>query len=156
MNIRFFAVLLSACLLFSLFACTPPTEELPLSLFYRGETLTVGMEVDPLIARLGEDYTLQCSNSCAGVGEDRMYTYPSVRLYVFAPEKGTPVLQSVSYTDDGVQTIDGLHIGSTREEVIATLGEADETTEDQLIYRAGKTEKIFRLRDDIVRGIELR
>jgi hypothetical protein len=111
--------------------------------------------VDEIIARLGEDYTVTEAESCAGVGVDRMYTYPSLRLYVFVPEGGEAVISSVSYTDDGVQTADGLHIGSTPEDVIAVMGEPDEKSDARLVYRGEGAVLTFGLRDGAVVSIVL-
>jgi len=138
-------------------ACAPaPTDEArPLSLSYRGVELTVGMAADEAIARLGDDYTVTEAESCAGQGVDRMYTYSSVRLYVFAPVEGEAVVSSVSYTDDGVATADGLRIGSKVEEVVAVMGEPDEKSDARLVYRADGAVLTFGLRDGVVVSVVL-
>ena len=138
-------------------ACAPaPADEIcPLSLSYRGVELTVGMAADEAIARLGDDYTVTEAESCAGQGMDWMYTYPSMRLYVFAPTEGEAVVSSVSYTDDGVATTDGLRIGSTSSDVIAALGEADEADDARLIYRGKGCVLTFGLRDGVVVSVVL-
>ena len=134
---------------------TPPNAPRTLSLHYRGVDLTVGMTADAVTARLGDDYTVTEAESCAGQGKDRMITYPSVRLYVFAPVDGEAVISSVSYTDDGVQTADGLHIGSTPEDVIAVMGEPDEKSDARLVYRGEGAVLTFGLRDGAVVSIVL-
>jgi hypothetical protein len=141
-------VLLCACV------SAPADEICPLSLSYRGVELTVGMPADEAIAALGEDYTLKESESCAGQGMDRMYTYSSMRLYVFAPVEGEAVVSSVSYTDDGVTT-DGLRIGSTAEDVVAAMGEPDEQNEARLVYRSEAAVLTFGLRDGVVVSVVL-
>lgn len=139
-------------------ACAPATPaEQPksLSLSYRGVELTVGAAADGVISALGSDYTMTEADSCAGQGVDRMYTYPSVRLYVFVSAEGKAVISSVSYTDDGAQTADGLRIGSSAEQVIAALGEADETSDARLIYRGEGSVLTFGLRDSVVVSVVL-
>ena len=84
-----------------------------------------------------------------------MYTYSSVRLYVFAPVEGEAVVSSVSYTDDGVATTDGLRIGSTAADVVAAMGEPDEKGDARLVYRADGAVLTFGLRDDIVVSVVL-
>ena len=147
------AVLLAVLLLS---ACAPvaPTEQ-PLSLDFRGTNLTVGMPAGDAIAALGDDFTLSESESCAGEGMDQMYTYPSLRLYVFAPAKGTATVSSVSYTDDGARTAEGLHIGSAATDVTVALGEADEISDTRICYRRSGSVLTFTLRDGRVSGIVL-
>ena len=155
MNKMRFAVLLLA--LAFLCACTPTTPEEPrtLSLRFREIDLTVGMAAKDVIEQLGDDYTMTEAESCAGVGVDRMYTYPSVRLYVFVPAEGEAVISSVSYTDDGVATADGLRIGSGRQDVIAAMGEADDVSGVRLVYRTQGAVLTFGLRDGVVVTIVL-
>lgn len=136
-------------------APAPADETSALSLSYRGVELTVGMAADEAIACLGDDYTVTEAESCAGQGMDRMYTYPSVRLYVFAPVEGEAVVSSVSYTDDGVATADGLRIGSKVEEVVAVMGEPDEQNEARLVYRSEAAVLTFGLRDGVVVSVVL-
>ena len=139
-------------------ACGPvaPAEEpSSLSLTYRGVALTVGMPADEALAALGDDYTMTEAESCAGQGVDRMYTYPSVRLYVFAPVEGEAVVSSVSYTDDGVQTVDALRIGSTVADVVAVMGEPDGKSDARLVYRSDGAVLTFGLRDGIVVSVVL-
>ena len=139
-----------------LVACAPvevPDE--PLSLPFRGTELTVGMSASEALAALGDDFVLSESESCAGEGVDRMYTYPSLRLYVFVPAQGAATVTSVSYTDDGAQTNEGLHIGSAVADVTAALGEAEEQSESKLCYRCGGSTLTFTLRQGRVSGILL-
>ncbi|MBE6621282.1 MAG: hypothetical protein E7625_08010 [Ruminococcaceae bacterium] len=147
-------IMIAMVLLLSLLcACAPiPSGDEPavLSLRYRDVDLTVGMAAETVIAQLGDDYTMTEAESCAGQGQDRMYTYPSVRLYVFVPVDGEAVVSSVSYTDDGVQTADGLHVGSSSSDVVSALGKADETSDARLIYRGKGAVLTFGLRDGVV------
>ena len=134
---------------------TPQSESRALSLTYRGVALTIGDAADGVIAQLGDDYTLSEAESCAGQGTDRLYTYPSVRLYVFAPVDGAAVISSVSYIDDGVKTAGGVCIGCSSAEVLSALGEADEASEARLIYRGNGSVLAFGLRVGIVVSIVL-
>ena len=138
-------------------ACTPVPQEATnaWSLTYRGVELTIGDAADGVIAQLGDDYTMSEAESCAGQGTDRMYTYPSVRLYVFAPVDGAAVISSVSYIDDGVKTAEGLGIGCSSAEVLSTLGDADEANDVWLVYRGKGSVLTFGLRDGVVVSIEL-
>ena len=152
---RIMAMVLALICLVSCGTAAPAKEPKALSLPYREVTLTIGMTADEAVRALGDDYTMTEADSCAGQGKDRMYTYPSVRLYVFAPIEGTAVVSSVSYTDDGVQTAQGLKIGSSLSDVLAALGEADNASDTRLVYRSENTTLTFGLRDGIVVSIVL-
>ena len=154
-KIHMVLLLLALVLLCSCTPNSPAKESLTLSLAYRGVDLTVGMPADEALAALGDDYTMTEAESCAGQGVDRMYTYPSVRLYVFAPVEGEAVVSSVSYTDDGVQTVDALRIGSTAAEVVAVMGEPDGKSDARLVYRSDGAVLTFGLRDGIVVSVVL-
>ena len=154
-KIHMVVLLLALVLLCSCTPNSPAKESLTLSLAYRGVALTVGMPADEALAALGDDYTMTEAESCAGQGVDRMYTYPSVRLYVFAPVEGEAVVSSVSYTDDGVQTVDALRIGSTAAEVVAVMGEPDGKSDARLVYRSDGAVLTFGLRDGIVVSVVL-
>ena len=148
-----FIMLLSVLLMV---ACTPqaeaPREHLKLS--YRGQDICVGAEIEPLLAMLGDDYTVAEADSCAGIGRDMVYTYPSLRLYVFAPENGVARLTSAAYTDDGAD-IDGVRIGSLATDVISAMGEPDEKSEVRLLFCDATATLTFTLREGCVSAIVL-
>ena len=153
---RWMLLCLMALILVCAVACTTqPSAPQPRSLEYRDTVLTVGMSEQAALDALGDDYTLSESESCAGKGLDRMYTYPSLRLYVFAPTDGQATVTSVTYTDDGAQTADGLHIGCAVGDVAAALGEPDEQSETRLCYYGDNDQLTFTVRDGWVSGILL-
>ena len=135
-------------------ASATATKQALLALDYRGVTLHIGMSADEAVAALGTDYTLSESESCAGEGKDRMYTYPSVRLYVFAPREGDATVTSVSYTDDRAATKD-VCIGCTDEDVRATFGEPSEASETRIVYRRAGATLTVTLRDGRANSIVL-
>lgn len=132
----------------------PVGERAVLSLPFRGTEIAAGDAVEPLLGALGDDYTMQEAASCAGIGKDYVYTYPSLRLYVFAPEGGEAIVTSVCYTDDGA-AIKGVTIGGAADAAVAALGEPDEQTESKLVYRDETSVLTLSLRDGIVTAIVL-
>ncbi len=139
-------------------ACTPGqgnsdgTEALCLT--YRGSGVAVGAPIDELLEMFGDDYTVEEAASCAGIGKDYVYTYPSLRLYVFAPEGGVAAVTSACYTDDGAEHL-GVTIGSSADDVVAALGEPAERTESRITYRASGATLTFTLRDGAVSAVVL-
>ena len=148
-----FVVLLSVLLIV---ACTPqaeaPREHLKLS--YRGQDICVGAEIESLLALLGDDYTVAEAQSCAGIGRDMVYTYPSLRLYAFEPESGAARLTSAVYTDDGAEIL-GIRIGSMATDVIEALGEPAEQSEQKIAYCDDVSTLTFSLREGRVSAIVL-
>lgn len=143
-------------LVLSCVACAPTPQRIePLTLSYRDVALYVGLNEEDMLSELGKDYTVSEAQSCAGQGLDRLYTYPSVRLYVFVPQGGKGTLTSVSYTDDTVTTSDGLYIGCTADEVIEHMGEPTQRDVAAYIYSQEESSLIFSLRDGHVTGITL-
>ena len=130
-------------------------EKLPINcLSYRGQSITLDSDVEALLQALGDDYTLKEAESCAGIGWDRIYQYPSLSLHVFAPKYGDAQINMIKYTDDGAEHC-GIRIGSSAEDVIGTFGEATFNEEDELSYRSDGCLLMFLLRDGIVTGIVL-
>ena len=159
--IRCGVLLLLICLALSLCGCTPalssedPQPSAPsLALPYRNANIAIGNPVEPLLEVLGNDYTLQEAASCAGIGKDYVYSYPSLRLYVFAPENGEAVVTSACYTDDGV-AMNGVAIGSSAAVAIEQFGTPAEQTESKLAYHGGKAVLTLTLRDGVITGIVL-
>lgn len=139
-------------------ACTPAPvpNEVP-TLNYGGVAVRVGASVDELLAAWGEDYTRQVSESCAGMGVDLLYTFPSMRLYTFAPEGGEEVVTAITYTDDASDRAQtrGARIGATVETVIAALGEPDEQSDARLVFGNETAALTVTLRDGRVTGMTL-
>ena len=139
-------------------ACAPGQEDgdntQPLCLSYREVNVTVGAPIEELLNALGEDYTMEEAASCAGIGKDYIYTYPSLRIYVFAPEGGVAVVTSACYTDDGAAH-KGVTIGSGADAVVAALGQPDEKTDSRITYKADGVTLTFTLRDGAVSAVVL-
>ena len=143
-------------LLGSLVGCqqTTQTEEPETAaidyLSYRGQAVKVGRcNIEQLLLSLGEDYTVQEGESCAGVGKDYIYRYPSLCLYVTALVDGTATVTTVKYTDDGAEH-GGVRIGSPETDIVAVFGEPDARTGDRRMYFAEESTLSFTLRDGVV------
>ncbi len=153
---RWLGVFLGACLLLAAIGCRQPdTEARELSLSYGGQELTVGMSEEELVARIGEANAREETPSCAGAGVDRLLSYPSLRVYVFAETGGQAVVRAISYTDDGAETAQGLGIGSPVDQVITALGEPDAREDGRLCYLGAHERLIFLFREARVTGILL-
>lgn len=149
---------LALALALTLCACsTKPNDredDETLYLTYRECRVMTGMPIRELLSALGEDYTVVEAASCAGIGKDYVYTYPSMRLYVFAPEEGVAKVTSACYTDDGASYL-GVTIGSSADAVIAALGQPAENTDSRMTYKSATATLTFTLRDGAVSAVVL-
>lgn len=90
--------------------------------FQYGDTL-IGMNEDsaPALAELGEWANYAETTSCAFPGLDKTYSYAGFDLYTY-PLNDKDNVNSIYFTDDSVSTMEGIHIGSTQEEMEAAYG----------------------------------
>ena len=94
--------------------------------------------------------------SCAMQGEDKVYTYSGFTLTLHSESKKGPYkLMSILLTDDSVQTVEGIYIGKSREEVEKAYGEQKEKG-SEYIYKKGVMELSFIFAKDKVVSIEYR
>lgn len=94
--------------------------------------------------------------SCAMQGEDKIYTYSGFTLTVHS-ENGDVgnKLTSILFTDDSVQTKEGLVIGQTRKETEKLYGKRKKK-ENEYIYKKGRMELSVVFEEDKVVSIEYR
>lgn len=170
MRKKLFALLLVAAMVLSLTACggenntqndDPPVSEpeivdneTPLYYFeVNGKRVDVNEDMALALADLGEPLSYFEAESCAFDGLDKTYTYSGF-VITTRPEGEKDYIQSILLTDDSVTTAKGIYIGSTREEVIASYGETDDTLPTLLSYTGAGTTLNFVFDGDTVISIE--
>lgn len=83
-----------------------------------GQTLVIGMDItEDIINELGEAVEVMEAPSCHFDGNDTIYTYDDVTLYVYQDGEMN-VLYIIEITADGVITNTGVTVGMSREEVV--------------------------------------
>ena len=119
-----------------------------------GVEIKVGGEANAVVSALGEAQNLVETPSCGGGAEpDREYTYAGFKFNT-VNDNGKNVIVKIVLTDDSVSTPEGISIGSSRDEVIASYGENfTENATGTLIYTDGATKLMLGFTDGSVSAI---
>ena len=92
--------------------------------FFEYDNVRIYMNTDvvPVVAELGQESEYFEAESCAFKGLDKFYFYPGIEISTY-PMDGKDYISAVDLQDDTVSTPEGIYLGSTVEEMIATYGE---------------------------------
>ena len=118
-----------------------------------GVDVKVGEEFQKVQSHLGEDFTTQKAKSCAFEGEDHIYTYPDYEIYNYV-ENDVEKIYTITLLTDKVSTKEGIHLGSTKEEVEETYGNDYEDSYGAYVYSKGNTVLTFIFEEEKVISIE--
>jgi hypothetical protein len=107
----------------------------------------------PVLTALGEPTDIFEAPSCAFDGVDRIYYYPGFVINTF-PDQGADCVLSVYFTDDSVETQEGIYLGASYDDLISVYGEGlINEAGDMLRFVRGETSLTFLLDGDTVRDI---
>ena len=122
--------------------------------FIAGDTV-IAMNADaaPILEELGEWENYVETTSCAFKGLDKTYSYPGFDLYTY-PLDGKDNVNSVYFVDDTVSTPEGIHIGSTKEEMEAAYGTDYEEEFGAYTYTKDKSKLQFLVTDGVIDSVE--
>lgn len=87
------------------------TDELSLTVKYQGYDLTVGESVKNFVENIKPDTDPERAPSCLGNGEDLVYHYNDVTLYVWN-DNDSYTLTGLDISASGITSVKGLDIGS--------------------------------------------
>ncbi len=149
-------LLLSGCGAKEAPAETPfPSDTAESFIFNAGGTeIEINAEGDPIIEALGEPLGYFETESCAFEGIDKTYTYSGFELTLYPDEDGAYRVWSVFFTDDTVETPEGIGLGSSLDEVLSAYGNDYTEASGQYVYLKGETRLIFIVADGKVTSIE--
>ncbi len=119
-----------------------------------GVEIQMCADAAPVIEELGEEKSYFESESCAFEGLDKVYTYSGFKLNTYPVDDKDYVL-SVVFSDDTVETDEGITIGSPKEEVLEAYGDPQEETDAALIYDKNGTIMTIGLDGDTVKTVEI-
>ena len=145
--------IISIILLLALSANAPAGTADAYSFVYNNTTVTPHAKMAELINSLGNPTTYEESESCYYQGLDKDYTYPGFKLRTY-PVDGVDYVLNVCFVDDSVTTPEGIMLGSSKDEVIATYGNSYKEENGSMVYIKGKTELRIRFSDSGVSAIE--
>jgi hypothetical protein len=104
---------------------------------YRDLTIHVGVPAEPILEYLGEPLNYFEAPSCAFEGIDRTYFYSGIELHTF-PMGDNEYVLAVRFTDDSVETLEGVYLGMTAEEALELLGGGYEENGGLYTYTRGR------------------
>ena len=150
---KFLCILLTLAALLAVCACEPTDEESAAfaSFTYGGTVVQLDSDAEAVLAALGAYTAFAETNSCYGDGKDKVYQYTSFKVTTYS-SRGKDYVLSVEIfndTDEKACTTEGICIGASTADVIATYGDAKEQSDSALVYvnTATKTRLQFLLRD---------
>ncbi len=127
------------------------------SLAYSFETdeaeIFMSQDVSELLPQLGKAENYYEAQSVKHQGKEKVFTYKGFELSTF-PSGGNDYVKSIWFLDQETATKEGLHIGSTIEEMKESYG--DDYTEEKgsYIYTSEDSILTFYTKKDRVSGIE--
>ena len=80
------------------------------------------MDMDSIVACMGEPIQIDTAPSCYYDGDDKTYIYNDYTIYTYTYDGSVYYSQEVEFTSNTVYTDKGIHIGSTLAEVESAYG----------------------------------
>lgn len=118
-----------------------------------GVTMGMNENVAPILSGLGDYINYAESPSCAFKGLDKIYSYNGFDLYTY-PKDGVDYVNSIYFLDASVSTPEGIHIGSSVDEMLAAYG--DDYAEEYGVYTYAneKSTLSFIVTDGVIESVE--
>lgn len=118
-----------------------------------GTVIGMNQDVSTFLGSLGSYTNYAESKSCAFKGLDKIYSYAGFDLYTY-PVDGVDYVNSIYLSDGTVSTQEGIHIGSTLDDMLAAYG--DGYTEEYGVYQYAKDKSTlsFIVTDNVIEAIE--
>lgn len=119
----------------------------------RGILITPGENMADYVEQLGEPDEYSAVPSCVEEGDDKVYIYGGIIVYTYRAE-GKDRINLIEIT--GMENISqGIHIGSTQEEVLLAYGNSFVMNGDEMIYELNDKVLGIRVTDGKVSFIEI-
>lgn len=117
-----------------------------------GTTIQLGEEADTVLEALGDPSDTFEAKSCAFDGYDITYYYSGFELQTSKPEGEDETVALIDLKDDTVETVEGIAIGSTYDDMVAAYGEGSESG-TQYVYTSGDTQITFIIEENEIISI---
>lgn len=131
------------------------TQGNPGGFLFEANGVVMGMneEVSPILSGLGEYNNYAETPSCAFQGLDKIYSYNGFDLYTY-PKGDVDYVNSIYFIDESVSTPEGIHLGSTQEEMLSAYGEDYAEEFGVYTYTKEKSTLSFLVTDGVIESIE--
>lgn len=116
-------------------------------------SLTTDIDMATVMESLGEPISYFESASCAFQGLDKIYTYDHYRVETY-PDGENDMISSIIFTDDLVETAEGLSIGMTTDDMERLYGTDYEENAGMIIYTKDGKHLKFLIEADVIISIE--
>lgn len=100
-----------------------------------GQTIPLCGDMRDYTALLGEPDEYGSAKSCVEAGDDKVYTYGDTVIYTYITN-GADIISIIEISGSDA-LLSGIHIGSTRAEVIAAYGSSYTEEGQELLYELG-------------------
>ena len=118
----------------------------------RGTTIYLDEDINNVLARMGEPLQTFDVPSCAFDGMDRFFLFPGVQIQTY-PIDGMDRVHTILLTDDSLQTVGGIFIGSSLAAVLNAYGYDYGYSYGLYIFTRGNTTLRFLMNDMVVQTI---
>ena len=119
----------------------------------KGITIPLKGDMSAYTAQLGEPDAYGSAKSCTEAGDDKVYTYGGAVIYTYITN-GVDVISLIEITG-GESLPSGIHIGSTKADVIAAYGSSYTEEGAELLYEMGGKTIGLQMSGDAVAFIEV-
>ncbi len=119
----------------------------------KGALIPLGGDMRNYVGTLGDPDEFGSAKSCTEAGEDKVYTYGGTVIYTYITN-GSDIISLIEVTGGEVLP-SGIHIGSTKDEVIAAYGRNYTEEGSELLYELGGKTIGLQMTNDKVSFMEL-
>lgn len=128
-------------------------SESDFAVIVKGVSIPLKGDMAAYTPQLGEPDAYGSAKSCVEAGDDKVYTYGGAVIYTYITN-GVDVISLIEITGGEVLP-SGIHIGSTKAEVIAAYGSAYTEEGIELLYEMGDKTIGLQMNGETVSFIEL-
>lgn len=137
-----------------IFAMAVPCHAAGFSFAWNGTEFSVGDDAESVLADLGKANKVYQQNSLVFQGKYTVFSYDDFELSIFPDGIGNVISDIYIPSGSAASTPEGLHVGSTKEEMVRTYGPDFKKSGDVCRYTRGDSSLLVYLKGDAVDRIE--
>ena len=145
--------ILFVSMLILLMGCTAkPADNETFVFRVEGHELKIGEKASALLEEIGNPLDQYTSPSCAFEGEDTVYDYGNFQITTYL-SSGIEIFTGFYLIDASISTKEGIHIGSSFDQVISAYGDGYTEEYGVYTYTLGLSDLSFVIVEDTVTSI---